>query len=80
MVSRGVVGRGNGGCKLCRRQGPAQIPILPVDPVPRYENQIWRSLFQGGVQLLLERGAVQVGEVGNLQPVQLLQPSGRGSS
>ena len=74
VVARGVVGRGDLSGHSRQGNGAAQVPVLPVYQVAGKDDQVRGLLPQGRLQLLLDVRAVHVGDLGNPQAVQPLQP------
>ena len=78
MVARGKKGRGGLRRHPGQGQRPAQVPVLPVDQISGHYDQIWGRLLQGRPQRPFQIRTVYVGDVGDLQAVQPLQPYGQG--
>ncbi len=78
MVARGK--KGWGGLRRHPGQGqrPAQIPVLPVDQISGHHDQIRGRRRQGRPQRPLQIRTVYVGDLGDFQTVQPLQPCGEG--
>ena len=74
MVARGVVSRGDLRGHGRQGEGTAQVPVLPVYQVAGKDDQVGGRLPQSRLQLPLNVRAVHVGDLGNFQAVQSLQP------
>ena len=74
VVARGIVSRDGLSGHGRQGEGTAQVPVLPVYQVAGKDDQVGGRLPQSRLQLPLNVCAVHVGDLGNFQAVQSLQP------